>query len=248
MNVRLEIEYDGTDFAGWQRQPHKPTVQALIEDTIEKIVGRRTVVYGASRTDSGVSAEGQVAHFFVDDSSYSPETWLKILNHHLPGVVRIRGAREVPLTFHSQKHAVSKVYEYRVLNRYVASALDRRVLFYPQPCDWERVRRAMPHFLGRHDFKAFQAAKSTVRTTRRDILSFTLHEDAPKLYRFRIEGTGFLKQMVRTMVGTLLQIGEGKRDPDCIPAILESRDRRKAGHTVAAHGLCLVEIRYGRNQ
>lgn len=244
MNVRLEIEYDGTGFAGWQRQPHKPTVQAHIEDTIASVVGQRTVVYGASRTDSGVHALGQVANFFVE-GPYPAPTWRKILNHHLPREIRIVDAREVPLTFHAQKHAVSKIYEYRVLNRNVASALDRKLLFYPKVCDWDRVRRAMPYFLGHHDFKSFQAAKSEVRTTDREILSFTLETEMPGLFVFRIEGTGFLKQMVRSVVGTLLEIGEGKRDPDSIPAILAARDRRAAGHTVGPEGLCLVRIRYG---
>jgi len=146
--------------------------------------------------------------------------------------------------FHAQKLVLSKIYDYRILNRHSASALDRRVLFYPKPLRWDLIREAVPLFLGEHDFKAFQNAKSAVQSSIRCLLSFELFEDYKGLYRFRIEGTGFLKQMVRTIMGTLLEIGEGKRDPKDVTKILASRDRRLAGRTVSGSGLCLVSVRY----
>jgi len=243
VNVRLRIEYDGTDFQGWQRQLNRPTIQALIEDNLTEVLGERTIIYGASRTDSGVHAQGQVAHFYTQ-GKYAPTQWREILNWRLPKSVRILESAEVPFAFHSQRDALDKIYDYRVMNREVASALDRRVLFYPKPLDWDAMRLALPHFEGTKDFKAFQGAKAERKTTVRTVHSFELFEDAPGLYRFRVKGSGFLKQMVRTMVGTVLEVGEGKRSPDSIPSVIGSLDRQQAGRTLAAHGLCLVEIRY----
>lgn len=243
-NVRLHIEYDGTDFFGWQRQQGKPTIQQLIEDNLSAVLGKRTVVYGASRTDSGVHAKGQVANFYTDCESIAGEQWSYVLNFRLPRTIRVQRSAEVPLAFHSQKDALDKIYEYRVLNRAMASALDRRVYFYPGTLDWEEMRRSLPLFVGTHDFKAFQGAKSTVLTTTRTIHYIELFDEGHGLYRFEIKGSGFLKQMVRTILGTVLEVGEGKRRREDIPDVIASRDRRRAGRTLAAHGLCLVSIRY----
>lgn len=242
-NVRLQIEYDGTDFQGWQRQLDRPTIQAFIEDNLAEVLGRRTVIYGASRTDSGVHARGQVANFYTD-GKITPAQWRSVLNFRLPKTIRILESSEMPLAFHAQRDALDKVYEYRILNRPVSSALDRRVLFYPKPLDWAAMRATLPHFVGTKDFRSFQGAKAERKTTVRTIHSFDLFEDAPGLYRFRICGSGFLKQMVRTIVGTLLEVGEGKRTIDSIPAVIASGQRQKAGRTISAYGLCLVEIRY----
>lgn len=243
-NVRLHIEYDGTDFHGWQRQHGKPTIQAFIEDNLTEVLGKRTIVYGASRTDSGVHAKGQVANFYTDCEKIAGEQWSYVLNFRLPRTIRVQRSQDVPLPFHSQKDAMDKIYEYRVLNRAMASALDRRVLFYPGDLDWDAIRKSLPHFVGKHDFKAFQGAKSTVLTTTRTVHSVKLFEEGAGLYRFEVHGSGFLKQMVRTMLGTVLEVGEGKRKGEDIPAIIASKDRRRAGRTLAPHGLCLVSIRY----
>lgn len=243
INIRLDIEYDGSEYQGWQRQPHAPTIQQVIEDTIEKIVGRKTIVHGASRTDSGVHARGQVATFYTD-SAIAPERWSRVLNYHLPREIRVVDSCEVPVDFHPGRRALSKVYEYSILNRKNASALDRRVLFYAGKLDWDAMTQALPLFVGEKDFKGFQGAKAERKTTVRKVLSFELHRGGEGLYCFRIEGTGFLKQMVRTIVGTVLEVGEGKRTLEEIEAIFREGDRRLAGRTVPAHGLCLVKIRY----
>lgn len=243
MNIRLDIEYDGTDFCGWQRQQDRPTIQAHIEDVVAKVERRKVTVFGAGRTDSGVHAKGQVAHF---DSQYGlpAERWRDILNTHLPPSIRIQRATEQPERFHAQKDALTKIYEYRVLNRGAASALDRRVLFNPTPIDWDKVRAALPYFVGYRDFASFQGANASTKTSDRTLLKFELVDDGDGYYRFVLIGTGFLKHMVRNLVGTVLEIGAGKRKAEDIPAIFASCDRRKAGRTAPAHGLCLVRVNY----
>jgi tRNA pseudouridine38-40 synthase len=168
------------------------------------------------------------------------------MNHYLPRSVRVVAAREMPASFHAQKNAVSKIYEYRVLNRRYPSALETRALFFPRSLDWDRVRKGMSFFVGTHDFRAFQGAKADVKSTVRTIRRFDLDESASQngLYRLEIEGEGFLKQMVRAIVGTLLDVGEGKRDASTIPDIINSCDRRLAGPTAPAQGLCLVRVCY----
>lgn len=245
MNVRLLVEYDGSDFAGWQRQLGSPTVQQTIEDNIRRITGEKNVLYAAGRTDSGVHARGQVCNFFTDYRAPADQ-WSRILNFFLPRTIRIVESAEVPASFHAQKDAQSKIYEYCVLNRNTASALDRRALFYPRRIDWEKIREALPQFLGEHDFKSFQGAKADVKSTVRTIYRFDLDESrsALGLYRFEIEGNGFLKQMVRAMVGTLLEIGELKRPVENISRILAERDRKLAGATAPPGGLTLLRVNY----
>ncbi len=241
--IRLDLEYDGTPFAGWQRQPHKPTIQGWLEDILGQVHSSKITVYGSSRTDSGVHAMGQVAHFYTE-KNYPCDEWRRLLNDSLPPEIRVIRSQKVPDTFHAQKQVISKIYDFRILNGRTASALDRRVYFFPRPIDWGRVERALPYFVGEHDFKSFQGSGSDVLTTTRKIFNFTLHEEGKNTYRLRVEGSGFLKQMVRNMVGTLIEIGEFKREPESIHEILLARDRRRAGKTVPASGLFLMEVKY----
>jgi tRNA pseudouridine38-40 synthase len=206
-------------------------------------MGKKVVIYGASRTDTGVHALGQGANFW-GDSRFESTQWRRVLNSKLPRSIRIVRSLEVPDSFHAQRFAVSKIYQYRLLNRDYASALDKTVFFYPHQLKWEKIRQCMPYFLGEHDFAAFQGAKASVRSTIRTIHRFDVKEEASGLHIFTIEGNGFLKQMVRAIVGTLLEVGEGKREPEEIPAIIASLDRKQAGRTVSAQGLCLVKVNY----
>ncbi|NBX93953.1 MAG: tRNA pseudouridine(38-40) synthase TruA [Proteobacteria bacterium] len=244
-NILLKIEYDGSDFSGWQRQPNHPTIQASIEDVLRKFTGKKVVVYGASRTDSGVHARGQIANFEVEPKM-APERWAPFLNSNLPRSIRIIESKRVPERFHAQKMARSKIYEYRIMQRSCPSALDKAIEIHPAPLNWEAIRKAMPYFVGEKDFKAFQGARSSVLTTVRTIYRFDLFEEGKGVYRFEIEGNGFLKQMVRAIVGTLLEVGTGKKKPEEIPDIIESRDRRLAGHTAEPRGLCLVRVNYSQ--
>jgi tRNA pseudouridine38-40 synthase len=242
-NILLKIEYDGTEFSGWQRQSHDPSIQAAIEDILSKFTGRKTVLYGASRTDAGVHAKGQMANFEAEPKM-APEKWAAFLNAGLPRSIRIIQSQLVPERFHAQKMAQSKIYEYRLLQRSCPSAWDRTVGFYPTKLNWDAIRKAMPHFVGEKDFKAFQGARASVLTTVRTIYRFELFEESEGLYRFVIEGSGFLKQMVRAIIGTLIEVGSGKKAPEDIPRIIESCDRRQAGFTADAAGLCLVKVNY----
>lgn len=247
MNIKLTIEYDGTDFHGWQRQaPDKePSIQGTIENGIEKILGYRVPLIGASRTDSGVHACGQVANFLAEEK-LSPLQWQKALNYLLPHTIRILDAEEVAVGFHAIRDARRKTYEYRVLNRLYGSALDRRSYFFPRPLDWERIESVLPKFVGRLDYRSFQGAKAATLTSVREVLRFELlrDENVGGLYRFLVEGRGFLKQMVRAMVGTVLDVGEHKIDPSEIETIFASRKRSNAGPTVPACGLFLVKVDY----
>lgn len=246
MNIRLIIEYEGSHFAGWQRQLDKPTVQQTLEDAIRRITRERNVLIAAGRTDSGAHARGQVCNFYTD-YSVSADRWTRILNYFIPNSIRVLESSRVSDGFHSQKDALSKVYEYRILNRRVASALDSRVLFYPRVLDWERIRQGCPLFVGQHDFRSFQGAQASVRSTLRQIERLELDDSQNKsgLYRFEIEGNGFLKQMVRNIVGTLLDVGEHRTQVADIHRIIAGADRRLAGATAPAGGLCLLRVNYG---
>lgn len=242
-NIALVIEYEGSDYCGWQRQPGLPTIQASLEEAIWQLTKEPTILYGASRTDSGVHAMGQVASFSTV-SNIPPESWRLALNEILPKSIRVVRSNEMVHVFHAQKGVHSKIYHYRVLNQLVASALDRRVFFYPRRLDWKRISESLPYFVGTHDFRSFQAAGSKVKTSVRQIFHFELKEEGPSLFRFEIEGSGFLKQMVRAMIGTLIEVGEAKRRPEDIPAILSARCRSYAGRTLPPEGLVLVRVNY----
>jgi tRNA pseudouridine38-40 synthase len=247
MNIRLDIEYDGTEFFGWQVQQNLPTIQGHLEAALQQVVKSRVILVGAGRTDSGVHALGQVANFNLDSPGrIEPWRWKLVLNSMLPPTIRIVDSRAVPNDFHAQKNALSKIYEYRVLNQPCASALDRRVYFCPRPMDWDAIRRALPHFIGTKDFRSFKGAKADVVTTVRTVTRFELIEDMSRrgLYVFQVEGSGFLKQMVRTMVGTVMDVGKGLRKPEDMVDIIRARNRMAAGRTMPASGLCLVSIKY----
>ena len=245
-NIRLDIEYEGTDFSGWQRQGNRPTIQAVLEDAVAIVLNRRVTLYGASRTDAGVHAAGQVANFYLEarDPCFGAEKWRVILNQMLPGSIRITGSSSVSQAFHAQRGVVSKRYSFRILHREYPSALDRRVFFYPHRLDWKAIDEALPMLVGKKDFKAFQVQGGQRRTTEREITRIERRAEAPDLWRFEIEGTGFLKQMIRSLMGTLVEIGEGKRKPGDIPLILASRCRSRAGRTLPPAGLCLESVRY----
>ncbi len=244
MTFRLLIEYDGYYFKGWQRQINGLSIQATLEDTIAKLAGYRVVIFGASRTDSGVHARGQVAHFRLKKGNPIPiDRWCRALNFYLPRYLRVRKMDLVDDSFMAQKRVVSKIYSYRVINGPVGSALDTRVLHYPRRLDWNALQAAMPYFVGEHDFKSFQAAKSNVKTSVRTIYRFELRRERD-LYVFHIEGNGFLKQMIRNIMGTLFDVGEGRRDAHSMPELMAKLDRRLAGRTAPAHALCLEAIYY----
>ncbi len=242
--IRLLIEYDGTPFRGWQIQRNGKTVQSEIRRAFRKVSGEWVVVQGASRTDSGVHAQGQVAH--VRTRTRIPADRIAhALNAHLPESIVVLASDEAPEGFHAQYGAKSKWYRYLVLNRRVRSSLDRdRVWLIRAPLDLDRMRAAARHLVGRHDFRAFATEVADENSTVRRVTKLTITRKGD-LLTFDVRGGGFLNHMVRGIVGTLVEVGLGKRPPGEIPAILASRDRSRAGQNAPAQGLCLMSVRYG---
>jgi tRNA pseudouridine38-40 synthase len=240
-NYRLVIGYDGTDFRGWQRQPDGRTVQGVLEEAVFKVTRKRTVVHGAGRTDAGVHALGQVASirgvFKLTD-----EVLFRALNAVLPADVRVFSLGEAPPGFHARRSARSKLYRYRIVHAPQASPLDRRyVLHWPYPLKLGAMREAARLFVRTADFTAFSSNRdrSPVRTVTRSELRRSGDEIV-----YTVEAQGFLRYMVRTIVGTLLEVGRGRIRPADIEAIFGNRDRSLAGPTAPARGLTLVRVDY----
>lgn len=244
-NFKLTIEYDGTRYSGWQRQAAAPTVQAEIEKALGTLTRTAVVLLGAGRTDAGVHALGQVASFRCD-TRLDPDQLLRGLNSLLPPDIAILDCRRVPEDFHARFSARSKTYRYRVLNRAVRSAVDRHTCwFIHTPLDLSAMQAAALGVIGRRDFKAFESTGSPRAHTVRNVTAAEwVRDPGSGLLLFQIEADGFLRCMVRNLVGTLVAVGRGKMEPARIAAILDSRDRRQAGPTAPARGLFLVEVRY----
>jgi tRNA pseudouridine38-40 synthase len=240
-NYRIVLAYDGTDFKGWQRQPEERTVQGALEDAVFKITRKRTVIHGAGRTDAGVHAMGQAANFRVA-TRLADADLLRALNAVLPWDIRILTLEKAPDAFHARKSARSKVYRYRIVLAAQASPFDfRYALHWPYPLDLRAMRAAAPLFVRRADFTAFSSNRERhpVRTVRRS----EIHKKGDELV-YTIEAQGFLRYMVRTVVGTLLEVGRGKLAMEDIEGIFRRKDRTLAGATAPAKGLCLVRVDY----
>jgi len=261
-SFRITVAYDGTDFVGWQRQANGVSIQGLIEDALADIDGRPVAVAGAGRTDSGVHALAQVAGFTLE-RPMPPDVLVRAINAHVPDAIRVTAAAEVPASFHPRFAAHSKTYRYRILNSDVASPFERRYAWHvPGSLDLEAMGAAARMLEGEHDFAAFQAAGSDVVTTVRTVMTSRIAEcgvridwgaPAPTAIRhppsamlcYEITGTGFLRHMVRTIVGTLVEIGRGRRPADSAAQLLAVGDRALAGPTAPAGGLFLVAVDYG---
>ena len=240
-NYRLVIGYDGTDFRGWQRQPDGRTVQGVLEEAVFKVTRKRTVVHGAGRTDAGVHALGQVAGF-RGVFKLTDEVLFRALNAVLPADVRVFSLGEAPPGFHARRSARSKLYRYRIVHAPQASPLDRRyVLHWPYPLKLGAMREAARLFVRTADFTAFSSNRdrSPVRTVTRSELRRSGDEIV-----YTVEAQGFLRYMVRTIVGTLLEVGRGRIRPADIEEIFGNRDRSLAGPTAPARGLTLVRVDY----
>jgi tRNA pseudouridine38-40 synthase len=240
-NYKLVLGYDGTDFRGWQRQPDGRTVQGVLEEAVRKITQKRIVIHGAGRTDAGVHALGQVASF-RGTFKLSDEVLLRALNAVLPGDVRVFSLEEAPPDFHARRSARSKLYRYRIVHAPQASPLDRRfVLHWPYPLKLGKMRTAARLFVRTADFTALSSNRdrSPVRTVTRSELRRSGDEIV-----YTIEAAGFLRYMVRTIVGTLLEVGRGRMEPGQVEGLFRHKDRSFAGPTAAAKGLTLVRVDY----
>ena len=240
---KLLIEYDGTTYAGWQRQPDRPTIQMALEDALSQITRRPIATIAASRTDAGVHALGQVV-CFQSDRPLLPHEWTRALNGVLPKTVSVRQTEVAADDFHARYDAYAKTYEYRILNQPTRPALDHlRVWQIAKPLDVNLMREASRHVLGQHDCTSFQGPNAGTKNPVCTIHQIDWLCDGP-LIRFTIQADRFLKQMVRALVGTFVEIGHGKRSTDALTTILEAKDRREAGLTAPPQGLYLLRVHY----
>ncbi len=254
-NIKLTIEYDGTGYHGWQSQINAVAVQDVITSGLKKLTGEAVSLSGASRTDTGVHAFGQVANFFTA-SRIPADKFAFALNSMLPKDIVIRSSEEVGEDFHSRFSSTGKSYRYLFYNSAFPSALERHRAFHVlYPLDRAAMEEGAKYFLGTHDFRAFMATGSSVKTTVRTINDISVRQLAGQwegsrlqqpgaMLSMEIAGDGFLYNMVRIIAGTLVQVGAGKIKPEDVPGIIEAGDRKKAGKTAPAHGLYLLEVYY----
>jgi len=266
---KITLAYDGTDYVGWQLQANGVSIQGLLEDALRALDERDVRVTGAGRTDAGVHALGQVAAFTIQ-RALTADAVVRAVNAHLPGAVRVLSAEAVAETFHPRSGATTKTYRYRIWNGEAVSPFERRYTWHlAGALDVEAMRAAARLVEGRHDFAAFQTAGSDVKTTVRDVLvsrmtdcglripdcrfpsgsairnQSAIRNPQSAILEYEITGTGFLRHMVRTLVGTLVEVGRGRQPVEWITGVLASRDRTTAGPTAPPEGLFLVSVEYG---
>lgn len=242
-NIKLVLEYDGTKYAGWQRQNNAITIQQMLEDSIYRITGENLKVIGSSRTDAGVHARGFVANFKTN-SSIPDVKFSAALNSKLPEDIVVIQSSLVSDDFHARYSSSGKTYSYTVLNRFQPAAIDRNYVYhYKGELDIETIREACRYFIGIHDFAAFKNTGSSVKGTVRTISEIEVIKNGDYI-KFYITGDGFLYNMVRIMIGTLIEVGIGKIKPEHIEHILLSKDRTNAGKSAPASGLCLEKVYY----
>jgi len=250
MNYKFLIQYDGTDFHGWQVQENERTIQGELERVISMIADTEIAVIGSGRTDAGVHAEGQVANIHLNSRKFTPDRLKHAINGNLWRDIRIMNAEKAPDEFHSRFSAKRKTYVYRVINGPVMSPFWRRFAHHEtKPLDVARMNETARLFLGEHDWTAFASAKSDGDTRVRNVLDFTVESNWNEQARgamieFRITATGFLRYMVRSIVGTMLEVGRGEKDSDTIQTAIITGDRNLAGKTASAQGLTLFRVDY----
>ncbi len=242
-NIKLVLEYDGARFSGWQVQPELRTVQGAVEEAVAKLTGEACRVTGASRTDAGVHALGQVANFHAS-REYPPEVFKRALNALLPRDVAVKDAGDADEDFDARHRARRKLYRYIIHNRRERSVFDQDYSWYhPVNLDMEAMREAALFFTGEHDFSSFRSSTCSAKSPVRNLYGIDISQNDSRI-RIEMSASGFLKQMARTIVGTLVSVGEGRLLPGRIPGIIEARDRSAAGPTAPARGLFLVSVDY----
>lgn len=241
--IKLTVAYDGTNYCGWQVQPNGVSIQSTLQRAIEDLVGEKVNVTGASRTDSGVHALGQVAVF--DTEKEIPDwKYALAINQRLPRDIVVQKSEEVSMDFHPRYASVVKTYEYRILNRRVQLPNERLYSYFvPGKLNLEKMREAAAYLVGEHDFRSFCSQKTKVLSTVRTIYDLTIEKQGDMII-LRITGNGFLYNMVRIIAGTLLKAGFEQKTPEEIKKALDNPSGQVAGPTAPAHGLTLVEIKY----
>ncbi len=241
--IKLILEYDGTAYSGWQRQPGRPTIQEAVEAAIAGVTQINATVIGAGRTDAGVHALGQVASFRID-RDMTPRGWTRALNAHLPKSIVVRSAALMPDTFHARYSAQGKLYEYRILNRPERPAVERDYCWHiHQPLDDAAMNQAGLALIGSHDFSSFQTQPTDNDDPMCHLQRFTVLREGDRL-RIEAYADRFLKQMIRSIVGTLVEVGLNRRTPESLTTSLNARDRSAAGKTAPPQGLFLMRVDY----
>lgn len=242
-NIKLTLEYDGTNYLGWQKQKVGITIQGTLEEAIKVLTKEEVEVTGSSRTDAGVHAKGFVANFKTN-SKIPSEKFREAINHKLPEDIVILKSEEVEEEFHARYNAMGKTYSYSILNRDAPSAIDRNYLYHvKRKLDVESMKEACQYFIGTHDFSAFKTSGSSVKTTVRTIKELYI-EDNDDIIKIYVTGDGFLYNMVRIIVGTLIMVGSNKIKPLEVKNIIASKEREKAGICVPSSGLVLEKVHY----
>ena len=241
--VMLTVAYDGTNYHGWQLQPKVTTIESVLNEKLSELFKEEIKVIGASRTDTGVHAFGNIAVF--DTNARMPAEKISYaLNQKLPDDIKIQASREVPLDFHPRHQNSKKTYEYRILNREFSLPTQRLYSYFTYvPLDISLMQQAADYLIGEHDFKSFCSVNTVAETTIRTIYDIKIDKQGDMI-TIRVTGSGFLYNMVRIIAGTLMDAGKGKLEPSEIPLILNALDRQKAGPTAPACGLTLVAYEY----
>ncbi len=241
--IKLTLEYDGTQYAGWQRQLNQPTIQEAVETAIKNVTQQTISVVAAGRTDAGVHALGQVLSFRIDRDMTAYD-WTMALNAHLPPDIAVRTVDFPSPDFHARYNAIGKLYQYRILNRSPRPALNRQLLWHVyKQLDDAAMNQAALHLIGAHDFSSFETQPTENEDPVCRLQRLVVIREGDEL-RIEAYADRFLKQMVRSLVGTLVEVGQGTRTPESFSGILAARDRRKAGRTAPPQGLCLIRVDY----
>lgn len=242
-NIKLTIEYDGTNYCGWQRQKNGISIEETIEKAIEKVLREKVELIGSSRTDAKVHAKGQVANFY-SNTKIPSEKFYNAINSVLPDDIRILSSEEVPMEFHARYDSKGKRYIYKIINRKVPLALFRNYAAHvPYDLNFDAMVIASKYFIGEHDFSAFKSTGSSVKTSVRTVHLIELEREQDFI-TLTIEANGFLYNMVRIIAGTLIDVGRGRIAPTDIVTIIQSKDRRMAGATAPPQGLYLEKVYY----
>ena len=246
--IALSIEYDGTDFLGWQRQAKGRTVQQTLEEALEDLTGERVRLIAAGRTDAGVHARGQVVHF-TTSRAWPAEVFVKALHPRLPDDVGVKDAWETPPGFDARRGANLRVYSYRLWNRRLPPVIERRLwAHYPERLDFDLIREASARLVGEHDFAGFRSSQCRAKRTRLNLERLDWKESEPGLWIMETACRSFLHHMVRVIAGTLIEVGRGAMRLETIDRILETGDRTLAGRTAKPEGLTLERVEYSKRR
>jgi tRNA pseudouridine38-40 synthase len=241
-NIKLSLQYDGTNYCGWQIQPNGVTIQGILTEFLNRLEGHPITLHGAGRTDSGVHALNQVASFFTE-KTIPCHKLKRAINGNLPLDIRVTEVEEMPLDFHARFSAKGKSYSYQLAVGEIVSPFEYRYFYhYPYQLDLEKMQLGAKLLVGTHNFSAFATAPETSSCVRTITMVDVIQKQDQ--INFQVEGNGFLRYMVRTIVGTLLEVGRGKIAPESIADILQSGERAKAGATAPACGLTLLKVNY----